>query len=614
MSGDDWDGELDRLRRQLERIKAQVDVSSATKRPLVVPSIAECLLGPDYFAQQKIYPRQLTMLRTIFCEVDGLTDYDKATLREWGTGFDKRPLGEGATTWHYEPARDTDFTMGTTPDVIDRMHQNLAEGRRWFREPNLVVGRRGSKGHVGALTAARIVLELLALGDPQAYFGIPRNKRITIPVFAGNLEQARFNLFADIAGMIIDGPCFAPYVQQILRDRLIIATPADLARPDRMFDGSIEIIAHASTATAGRGPATVAQFYDEMAFVDPSTSRASAEDIYDAAVPALDQFGEWAMVAELSSPHQQVGEFFAIHLRARELDLKTGAAAYPEMITFQLPSWEPYLDHELATEIPMVTQAEADANPAMADADGRPRCFPPTGRPITTNDQQMAKQQRAKRKKFRVERLAQWGTSADAFFDPDDVEAIFGAYNGAILQPTTQPPHNVNHYIAVDPGIKHDTFAWVIGHLDPVDDLGRPHLVVDDNRRWVPEDHGGELDTAEVLDALVEDIKFFRAVQVVTDQYGGPFVVQDLNRRLGTTAFNPFSIVREEAWTQPSKLPPPTASPRRSPSARSTAHRIHNSDSSSCSLRRQATGSPPPPPDPFRPTTSPCPCSPSPGS
>jgi hypothetical protein len=550
---DEWDVQIDEMREQLRLVKARLDLSQTDTSPQV-PSLAKFVLGPAFLNQTKIYPKQLTMLRIIFCELEGLTAFDYQVIEEWGAGFEKRPLEPGATTWHHEPARDTEFTMGTSPDVLERMRINRAAGRRWLREFNGVIGRRGGKGHLGSLVCARLLWELLALGDPHAYFGIPPNKRIAIPIFAGNREQARFNLFGDIAGLLIDAPCFAPYVQAVYRDRLIIATPADLARPDRLHEGSIEVIAKETTSSAGRGPATVAQFYDEMAFIDPATSQASAEAVYDAATPALDQFGEWAMVAELSSPHQMTGEFYAIHRRALELDTRTGAAAYPEIVTVQLPSWVPYERCEEATEIPMVTQAEADGDPEMRDEQGRPRCFPPTGRPITTNDAQMGQHQKAKSRAFRVERLAQWATSAGAFFDREDVEAMFGAYNGIILKETTQPPHSTKHVIAVDPAIKHDPFTWIVGHLDPVDDSGRPHLVLDALRRWVPEDHGGELDIDLVLDALLDDIGHFRAVQVVTDQYGGPFVVQQLNRKLGNSALNPFSIIREEAWTQSSKL------------------------------------------------------------
>lgn len=48
-----------------------------------------------------------------------------------------------------------------------------------------------------------------------------------------------------------------------------------------------------------------------------------------------------------------------------------------------------------------------------------------------------------------------------------------------------------------------------------------------------------------VMDELEADIRAFRAVDVVTDQYGGPFVVQDLNRRLYNNGLSGQSTIRE---------------------------------------------------------------------
>jgi len=77
--------------------------------------------------------------------------------------------------------------------------------------------------------------------------------------------------------MIIDAPCFAPYSAKLSRDRLTIATLADLARPDRPFEDTIEVLAMHSTGSSGRGPATAIQLFDEMAFVDPATSTAAGQ-------------------------------------------------------------------------------------------------------------------------------------------------------------------------------------------------------------------------------------------------------------------------------------------------------------------------------------------------
>jgi hypothetical protein len=528
----DWfESEVERLQAKIELLKAQVDVKAAANTKLVLPSVAEFILGPRDLAQRKLYPKQLTVQRVIFCERNLMTAYDLAQIKAWGTGFEKRPYDPAGGAWLYEPAMDRDYVSGTTPDLLERIAENLGQGRRWFREPNVVVGRRGSKGFQGALTGARLVAELLALGDPQDYFEIPVNKRLMIPIIAGNLEQARFNLFADMAGMIIDAPFFAPFVQSITRDRLVIATPADLARPDRPFAGSIEIVASAATSMAVRGPATPFQFYDEMAHVEPGTSKASAEEIYSSSTPAMDQFGTWAMVMELSSPHHQTGEFFEIHCRAREIDPQTGIAAYPEIFTIQEPSWTIYEDYERAHELPLIPEAATIDHPGLTDADGAPATFPPIRVPMSVYDAQMEQLRRANKKRFRIERLAQWGTSIDAIFDPDDVDAMFDPYQGALLTLCLKPALRKDYVLVLDPATKNDPFAWAIGHRDPEDERGRPHAIIDLTRRYVPPEDG-VLDVEMIMDQLEADIRLFRAAEVITDQHAGTFVVQNLNRRL----------------------------------------------------------------------------------
>lgn len=507
----EWEAEVEDLQRQIEQLHDRVDLAASGGHRLRVPSVAEFVLGADFLDQFKIYPLQLTMLRVIFCEVDHLTAYDLAKLDELGTGFVKGPDAP-VGRWLFEAAPDRDYVMGTTPDLVDRMHEMRRRGRRWFREPNLVLGRRAGKGHIASITCARIVWELLALGDPQTHFGVPPSKRLQIPVFAGDQEQARFNLFGDIVATLVAAPCLAPYLVKLTRDRLIIATPADLANPDRPFEGSLEIVAKQSTATAGRGPATPAQFYDEMAFVDPSTSKASAEEVYSSATPALDQFGDFAMVMELSSPHQQIGEFYEIHCRARELDRATRAAAYPEIFTIQLPSWIPYADAERAGTMPVANDIELSEAPALVGPDSQSIRFPDPGPPIVADDAQMRQFQRARPREFRIERLAQWGTVGDPFLDPEPIARMFSPHRGETLRVVDQPKLNRQYVVVIDPAATRDVYAWIVGHREPNDEQGRPHVVVDLVRRWLPADHGGELDLAEVHDQLEADIRAFRVV------------------------------------------------------------------------------------------------------
>ena len=527
---DDWTQRLEELQAQIDAIRAQVDYAAAARRELVVPDCAEFYSSDDYMAQPTLYPRQLTLLRVVFCELDNLTQFDHAVIDEWGAGFVPGDATVGAPM-SWEPAPDQDYTRGTPGDVRERMAEMRRQGRRWFREPNLVCGRRAGKGHLGALIAAKVIWSLLALGDPQGHFGIPRSKVIQIPVFAGNREQARFNLFGDIVGAIVDAPCFAPYIVKLNRDRLVLATPADLSRPDRHYPGTIEIVAKESTISSGRGPATICQFFDEMAFIDPATSKADAEELYSSATPALDQFGEWAMVWEGSSPHHQTGEFYAIHCRGREIDPVTHRAAFPEIFTLQAASWDLYRDWDRAHELPVCTQAEADQVPALRAPDGSPRCFAPIRRPVSTFDHQMRQEQRKDPDKFAVERLGQWANVADAFLRPEQVDRVFSPYQGRVLIPVETGILRRAYVISVDPAATRDAFTWTVGHLE-VDVDGHPHVIVDLARRWLPADYDHQLPLDDILDRLADDIGAFRAEAVIIDQYGGDFVNQGLNQRL----------------------------------------------------------------------------------
>lgn len=547
---DDWDDDVRELQHQIELLRAEIDQVKAADQPILVPGSAEFVLGASYLDHPKIYPPQLTLLRTIFCELDALTDYDKAKLAEWGSGFVHGPRPETGR-WLAQPAPDRDYVSGTTPDILDRMAEMRHQGRPWFREPNLVLGRRAGKGHIAAIVCCKIVLTLLSLRDPQAYFGIPSLKRLRIPIFAANLEQAQFNLFGDIVTMMVDAPVFRPYLMKLTRDRLVFATPADLAHPDRPFEGSIEIVAKESTSASGRGAATPAQFFDEMAFIDPATSRAGADELYSAATPALDQFGEMAMVMELSSPKHQMGEFFQIHLRAREIDPRTGTAVFPETFTIQLPSWALYADADRATEIPVATAAEAATAPGLLDASGQPIHFPATGRAISSDDAQMRQAQKARPAEYAVERLGQWGTVDNPYLTEVQVDRLFEEYDGHILQPVEQGIHKIKYLIAVDAAEKHDSFVWIVGHSETPDGETAPHLVVDLVRTWKPAEHEDELDIEVVLDHLEDDIRAFRCETIKLDQHGGVQYKQALNRRLIGRPFGGHTPVGERPQTRP---------------------------------------------------------------
>ena len=113
----------------------------------------------------------------------------------------------------------------------------------------MVIGRRGSKGHLGRWSR-RVIWELMLMVDPHAELKIAAGKRLTIPVFVGQADQARANQFRDIAEMITRAPCFEPFVARQTASRLLLWTPHQIlngedTNPEKAL---IEVVAGSNTA------------------------------------------------------------------------------------------------------------------------------------------------------------------------------------------------------------------------------------------------------------------------------------------------------------------------------------------------------------------------------
>jgi hypothetical protein len=136
------DPRLKELRRQLDEIKearAEGRVGRLGDGGLVVPDVMEFVLSDAYLAQGRIYPRQGTLLKTVFLRDDLYTPADRDVIEEWTAGF-RRPerpspglLSKG---WRFEGER------GMPPDTLDRVATLKAQGRFSFREvaPRSAVG------------------------------------------------------------------------------------------------------------------------------------------------------------------------------------------------------------------------------------------------------------------------------------------------------------------------------------------------------------------------------------------------------------------------------------------------------------------------------------------
>lgn len=96
------------------------------------------------------------------------------------------------------------------------------------------------------------------------------------------------------------------------------------------------------------------QFYDEMAHVIATGANRSAEEVYQAATPSLDQFGVNGFIYTGSSPWQMSGQMYENYLQALSVDPETRLPIRPEMLMLQLFSWDLYTDWDIAHKIEVV--------------------------------------------------------------------------------------------------------------------------------------------------------------------------------------------------------------------------------------------------------------------
>lgn len=483
------------------------------------PDIMEFVRSPKYLNRPNIYPRQATMLKLIFGEIDNFTDYDWWVIEQWATSFER-------TGDH-----------GVQPDIESRLRIIKQEERPWFREVVAVIGRRGSKGYIGAIAAAYVTWHYLCKGDPQAYYGVDRDKKLTAFVFAGKRDQAKQNQWKDIVQVIIHAPCFQRYVNKPLGESLSVFAPGDFYRADKLREAGIdtamdmasfEFVPKESTAMAGRGPASFMQHYDEMAHVVNSGANRAAEEVYEAATPALDQFGVDAFIYEGSSPWQMTGQFYTNYQNALLID-EGGAPAYPEMLMLQLTSWDPYIDWEKSKDLG----------------------YGPLKRAIQSYDANMQRLERANPDTFKVERRSKFATVLDAYLPTENVERMFMEWQGEPLEIQERGILKRSYKAHGDPSKSNARFGFAIAHTEPDPDNPEvKHVIFDVIHAWDPadyEDH--QIDYEEVEEDLWEYLKKFMPYEMTFDQFNSASVISRFTKRVKKSNLPKKPVVYEKTAT-----------------------------------------------------------------
>lgn len=487
---------------------------------LPVPDPITFCISPLWLNRPNLYPRQATLIKVVFLREDLFTEYDYDVVAEWETSF--RKSGDN----------------GITPNILARMRHLKAEGYTHFREVLLIMGRRGSKGYVSALCMAYVLWLYMAKGDPQGHYGVDRDKQLACYIYAGKKEQARENLWKDLINVIMGAPCYEKYISKPMGESLSVYAPHDFVRKMRlekrglhteMDIATFTIQPKESTLMSGRGPASFMQGYDEMAHLVAATGASrSAEEVYGAATPALDQFKKDGFIMEPSSPWQMTGQFYQNWLNS--LLIEDGMPVYPEMMMLQLASWEIYLDWAEAHLLPLFPEGfTGDLNEYVGAA--LPR-LPKLKLAIQEYDAGMQRLEKANPETFAVERRSHWQAVIDAYLNRQKIEAMFQPWNGRQLIMQTSGLLSMFYKGHADPGLANANFGLAIAHSERDED-GFLHCVFDYIYHYDPADFPDHtIDYIQVGEDIWRLIEGFKPNEFTYDQWNSAEAIQRINKKL----------------------------------------------------------------------------------
>lgn len=541
------------------------------------PNIIEWVTDERFLNRPNLYPRQGTFLKIIFLQDHLFTQYDYDVIGEWSQEFWLPPVSDEATTVTYQG------DWGIQPDVFDRIKILQESGHKWFTTVLPILGRRSSKGYMGALAGSYVLYDFLALEDSRGHYGIDRSKRLAAQVFAGKKMQARDNQWRDLVNVIIDSDFFQDYIGQSLTDTLTIHSTKDRLnktpgfqdssgrkrRVDTTMDQStFEIVPKEATTMAARGPASFMQFYDEMAhMVNTTGGSRSAEEVWESATPSLDQFKQMQFKYCGSSPWQMTGKFYELAQQALQVDADTMRPSNPASLLLQLASWDIYKDwertktsfyHQRAHVVDLVHELRNDADEVVGvevTKEYRPEIVAaPLKGAIQEYNEDMRQAERANPATFRVERRSKWAAVIDQYLPTEHVKRMFRTPE-FLTEPLVQKRRGVatiDYVTHSDPGKTSSNFGHCIAHKVEVPGSKFPHVIIDFVHGWMPSDFpntysgpgaaDNEMDYIAIEKELNELNEAFMPVDVSMDQWNSIGMLQRMKAHLQATSFKTVSV------------------------------------------------------------------------
>lgn len=501
-------------------------------------SIVEFCESDDY-CNKPLYPRQKVLLKLIFLEE--LTGEEEDILDYWIAG------GVNGSE------------VRISPNIRQRVQYLKERNYKHFREIDLVGGRRGAKGFVTGQSMGKVMWDTLQLQDPGRFYGIDPDKNIYFSCVAGSEAQAREFQFADLAGCLESCKSFQSYPVRAMETEIRVSTSEDMRRMaaakhrgSKSERDMARIRGKALAANAGtlRGSATMAICIDEMAHMIPGESKASADQVYTAAMPSLDQFGKDAIAFCNSSPYSKVGMFYdrnQIALREYNEEYAPGEQIGPDkhngdprVFTFEFPSWALFEGGERCKPRMKILTASPDWDPEEKNEDESDRWDEETKNAIIS----MRAEEAANPESFKVERRGKFAEVTDAYLNPAMVDRMYmgipaGKDAGGKMQFERLDTNwgataiNIHDYkFHLDPSSTTAGFGFAIAHteyFEGEDGSQVPHVVFDIIKRWNPKDYeGSTIPWHVVINEIKGYAQIFRPSEITFDQFQSAEPIQTL--------------------------------------------------------------------------------------
>lgn len=444
-------------------------------------------LGLD--PQIHLWPMQRIVLKMFYRGTPGnehvfLTDEEIEILRKVGQ----------------EEELDYDPELGGFEQVIEKYKRGTI-----FSHLLLIMGRRSSKTMMVSIIAAYEAYKLCECpeGNPQKFYKIAPDKPIHIINVAVNETQALDPLFAEIETRVIRSTYFQDKINtgSSIQGKIYILTDADKAENlrrrekgvDRLLPGSIILMSGHSNSASLRGHATKCVLFDEFAHFIGTGGRSSGDEVYNALLPSMKQFGKEGKIVMLSDPRGKEGMFWKLFEFSQKRETKADGTVnhtHDDVLALQLPTWI--------------------MNP--------------------TDDLKKEKLYREEYAKDPAAFMTSWGAKfvgaeGSRFFDPAKIENCIDIR----AQEAARGEPNYAYYLHLDPATTSHNYALCLCHsvlYGNGRNEYRRRIVVDTVKYWRPD--GSPVDITEVENTIRDLCRRFNVVQVSFDSFASQQTIQNL--------------------------------------------------------------------------------------